>query len=348
MRFFKKIFHISITLVVSMLVNNMRSSATIQNQLDVGIAITIEKPENQINNNVSYFDLNVEPGKTQSLVAYLTNTTQEVLNIEALITDAYTTINGTIDYTPHNARYDTMYPFKLSSMLTLEENQLSLQPAESRRVSLTLTVPSDLPKGTVLGGIYLKPQAGNKENSTDNFQIENTYALVKGVQLTYGNRSDVPQEIDIKEAKLENVNQKQTLTLDIRNDSSILYKDEVSIQATIQKDNAAEVFDFVNSQKYSIAPNSVFYFPIDLTDKKITPGSYTVDVNIQIADKVFAKKLQFIVNKEKLNKTKTRAERVKETIPIWIGVAFLGLIGMVFGLLIYILLLKRKNQNSSM
>ncbi len=65
-------------------------------------------PENQVNQNVSYFDLLMEPGDKQTLEVVLTNKTDKPVDVQVEAITASTNRNGIIDYSTPNISDETM------------------------------------------------------------------------------------------------------------------------------------------------------------------------------------------------------------------------------------------------
>lgn len=61
-------------------------------------------PENQRSKEISYFDLRVVPGETQTLSVELTNDTEEDVTVYASANSAITNDNGIVDYSYNDAK----------------------------------------------------------------------------------------------------------------------------------------------------------------------------------------------------------------------------------------------------
>ncbi|AMP20977.1 hypothetical protein AZF37_07210 [endosymbiont 'TC1' of Trimyema compressum] len=64
-------------------------------------------PSNQRNSKVSYFDLNISPNFEQTLELKIHNKTNKTIYLECHVTDAWTTMNGVVDYSMSDCKKDS-------------------------------------------------------------------------------------------------------------------------------------------------------------------------------------------------------------------------------------------------
>lgn len=79
---------------------------------DIGYYVRAVLPENQIDDNLTYFDLRMEPGKAQTLEVEVVNETNETITVDVAAISASTNRNGVIDYkTPAIRDVTLVHPF---------------------------------------------------------------------------------------------------------------------------------------------------------------------------------------------------------------------------------------------
>ncbi|MGL5042518.1 MAG: WxL protein peptidoglycan domain-containing protein [Culicoidibacterales bacterium] len=288
--------------------------------VEAQLSVEIIKPPNQITGNTTYFDLAVEPNKQQDLELNLVNGSDETVSLQVQITNAYTTINGNVDYSPTEVPESETLKYPLKTLLTLEDEQITLAPGESHRVKMTLATPIDLPQGVILGGIHIKkliPE--NKDGATT---IDQAYAIVKGVKLSYGELP--PSNITVGDVTADKLQRKSAVSIKMSNRAPVIEK-EVIVTAKIFK--GKNLFK-ADEQKIVMAPNSDVKLPIRLNQEKLEPGDYSVDIDIRNGEDVSNHKRKFSVTREEAKAVETEKFLLEEQVPIWIF-WLLGLLGVI-------------------
>ncbi|MFB5308698.1 DUF916 domain-containing protein [Enterococcus casseliflavus] len=67
--------------------------------------------ENQVNSEVGYFDLNLEPGESQTLSLELRNMSDEEINLSISVHTAFTNVSGVVEYGSDADIPDDTLPF---------------------------------------------------------------------------------------------------------------------------------------------------------------------------------------------------------------------------------------------
>lgn len=120
--------------------------------------ITADLPENQRTKDNTYFDLQITPGKKQTIAVEIENTSTQVKKIVVEANDATTSDGITIAYsrTKNNLLADP----KFSQIVAKEQQQriISLAPNEKKTVTFDLTYPKKTFTGYILGGIHVYEQ----------------------------------------------------------------------------------------------------------------------------------------------------------------------------------------------
>ena len=87
----------------------------------VGFDVKIIQPDNQINKEATYFDLTVIQNQKQTLEVLINNEDEEAKEIEYQVTNAWTTMFGSIDYSPYLGNFDPTMKFPMKKLIIPEE-----------------------------------------------------------------------------------------------------------------------------------------------------------------------------------------------------------------------------------
>lgn len=157
-------------------------------------------PKNQNPNVTSYIAINANSTPLeQELEFIVTNRSSKTQKLEIKVVDAYTSPNGTVQYTnekPENSNIiDKKY--KLTNYLKINEKDVVVfKPKEEKRIKTKLKVDEKL-QGVLLGGVSFQLfEEGKKvKQSNSTFQINNKIKMDIGVMITF---SDFKEKFDIQ------------------------------------------------------------------------------------------------------------------------------------------------------
>ncbi|AMP19941.1 hypothetical protein AZF37_00975 [endosymbiont 'TC1' of Trimyema compressum] len=303
---------------------------------DTAFVSEIIQPDNQISKSASFFDLDINSVKQQELEILLTNKTNKQLVLEGAVTNAWTTINGVIDYSSTEYPLDSTLKNPLSSLLVLNSKEIVIPPMEQIRVTATLNIPDNIHEGVVLGGIQFC-EKGDSFNNPNESSVYNKYAVVKGVKLTKG---EIPNpNIEISNAKVSQLRKIPAITVNIKNTEATMIG-EMSFKTEVRKENSQEILQSDETKPVQMAPNSNVDLPIYWKDTTIQPGKYTVHATVEIAGKTWDNNLNFTVD-DKTSKKIANAEKPVDNV-LTICVVIIVVLILLSSILAYLLIRKNK------
>ena len=217
-------------------------------------------PENQVDQGVTYFDIEMEQGESQELVVIVYNSSDEAITVEARANTATTNSNGLIIYdaaeeTPHESM---LHPF--NEIASIEQGEVEIGPNSQETVTVTVEAPNEPFDGIILGGLHFI-QKEEKSESDASLQIENRYAYALAVQIREaGNDTVVEPALEFLSLEPGLINHRTGLQTQFANTSPMLIGD-IEFEGTIYAEGSDEPIHTRTVEDFSIAPNSQFNFP---------------------------------------------------------------------------------------
>jgi len=232
-------------------------------------------PENQINKNLSYFDLRLSPLETQTIQILVTNSSKEPIVAHLALNAAATGSNGVIIYSRSDIRDESLIT-SIDDVAKLETPEVEVAAESSVYVNIDIQMPEDSFDGVILGGIVVTANPEKKETATDestqSVQIVNEYAYTIGLKISE-NDNYVKPNLNLTSIQPELVNYHTSIIAGIQNDQPIIMS-QMSISGEIYTQNASELLYEAALNPASMAPNSTLGFVIDCGNQTLEPGIY--------------------------------------------------------------------------
>lgn len=271
MRHNKKRFSIVLTLLISLFIQ----VSVYAN--DAGFGVTPILPSNQIDSS-SYFNLRVKPGQEQTLELKVTNTSNEPLQIELLLSYATTSPNGLILYTEtEEGKKDPSLQHPLTSIVSIQDKIVTVQPNSEMIVPLLLTMPAEPFDGVILGGIQarkLNPEA----SSAQGVAIANEFAYVVGIAISETNVTISPQLL-LTHLKPIFYDNSVAIQAALQNPKPIIMK-RMHVKADFYTQGSSQILFTYENSDVDMAPNSNMDYLIKWEPEKMKSGDYTVVLTI--------------------------------------------------------------------
>jgi len=219
----------------------------------IGFYVRALLPENQIDKNLTYFDLRVQPGHTQQLEVEVVNETDEAITIDVTAISASTNRNGVIDYKTPDIRDKTLlHPF--SELAVFETDSLTIPARGVEIARISLTMPQDEYDGVVLGGLVFTRRLEGIEPGEGEMALQNVYSYVIGAKLTE-NDTIVTPDFELEGIEAATVNYQPSMTHYLRNRTAAIAK---GIDLHVVVSNAGgELVAQASYTGVDMAPNSV-------------------------------------------------------------------------------------------
>lgn len=278
-------------------------------------------PDNQLNKDVSYYDLQVTPKKSQTLDLVIFNTGSKPIEVETEINNAYTTDSATIGYDKFSAKtYKSDNPSLSSLVEGKRKKTVTIDANSSKKVSFVVNSPKKDFSGIILGGVTTT--AIVNDSKSDKIDVANQIRYVKGVVL-HSKPDQVDPNMNLESAAPRAINEAVGLGYSLNNLAPININ-EVSVKAVISHKGMKDIN--YSADNLQIAPDSKFNYFIPI--KHLKPGIYTTKLTFTSKSgytKTFNNKLQVSQGKiDALNESSQETTSSK-TLIMWIA----GLFGVL-------------------
>ncbi|MED3687101.1 DUF916 and DUF3324 domain-containing protein [Bacillus thuringiensis] len=310
---------------------------------DMKYSIEANIPENQLDKNLTYFDLKMEPGKKQTISLKLKNHSDKIANFSIEPHTAATNRNGVIDYSKKLEKKDSSMKYSFEELIT-GETKHTLQPNEEKNVEFTIQMPEESYDGIILGGFYIHKEvdtaAKEKEKSV---QIKNDYSYVIGVKLSETLKELEPR-LQLNEVKPNLENYRTVVTANLQNTKSVIVSG-LNVDAKVYKKGSNSVLHETNKEGMSMAPNSNFDFAINWDNQELKPGKY--HLKLAAKDKMdrtweFEKDFE-IKGKESKSLNKEAVELKDDNTKLYIIIGACVLLISIL-LVVLVIIMKKKNK----
>ncbi|WP_164966349.1 DUF916 and DUF3324 domain-containing protein [Companilactobacillus metriopterae] len=315
---------------------------------EVSYNVSAEKADNQINPDVTYFDLLVDKGSSQELTIYIQNKSSSAKKYKVSVNRALTNRNGVIDYASHGTKLDSSTNFDIEKMVSKPQT-VTVEANSTKQVKLQLNTPNEDFDGVILGGIRVEQENQNntakKSNSKQGATIVNKFAYVIGLQIRQ-NQNEVAPDLKMNKVGAQQFNYSNYITANLQNiKPTVVHKLEVNARITEKGKNATVLK--AKKSNMSMAPNSNFDFPISTNGKAVKAGNYTIYVNAQSSDGQYkwSFKKDFVISNADANKLNNSAVDVKKGVN-WFLIILIVFLLIIAGLLIYLYFNQRNKKHT--
>ncbi|WP_413517957.1 DUF916 and DUF3324 domain-containing protein [Carnobacterium maltaromaticum] len=291
-------------------------------------------PENQINKTLTYFDLKMEPNQRQEITLTVSNSSDEKATILISPNVAMTNQNGVIDYSQVKKKFDSSLKNPVTSIIS-KEQEVTLEPKETKEVPFTLQMPEKEFDGLILGGFYISKKEGTAKTKDEekDVQIKNKYSYVIGLQIRE-NTNEVKPVMELNEIKPILLNYRTAVTANLQNTEATIMK-ELIVDAKVMKKGSTKILHETKKEGLSMAPNSNFDFPINWDNQSLDTGDYVLQLNAQSGEEKWEFEKEFKISSKDSSDLNKEAVELEKTEPNWMLI-----ISVVVGLvLVFILVL---------
>lgn len=306
----------------------------------VGYSVQAELAESQLDRNLSYFDLRVKPNQEQKLAVTVYNLEEEEITIRSAIYNASTNSNGLIVY-EEQEKTDSSLKQPITELVTLEEEEFTVQAGESKTVTAILETPQEEFNGVKLGGIYFEKEPEEQE-AEQGVTIQNKYAYVIGLKLSENDQEIVPK-LGLVDVQSQLVNHRPAVVARIQNSQPLLMED-VTIKAKVYEENSSKSIRETKQEGIQMAPNSTMDFVIDWNNEQLQAGTYQLKITATAGKNEWKWQEQFSISKEDevINDNAVGLEDSTPNFVGWYITGILGLLVIILFLITYIRRLKKE------
>lgn len=246
---------------------------------EFNFAVTTTPPNSQIDKNITYFDIKLDPEQREELSVDLRNDTDNEVKIGISLKSATTNSNVVVEYGENLIEKDDSLMIDLEDHVTYPET-VTLAPNSNETIVFQVTMPKTAFDGVLAGGITFKEISENEqnENNEQGLSIKNEYSYVVAL-LMRQTENEVAPNLVLHEVEPGQINARNVILATLQNDQKT-YINQVNIQTKITKKGSDAVLYEENKERLQIAPNTRFAFPTSLNGAALEPGDYRIIATI--------------------------------------------------------------------
>ena len=308
-------------------------------------------PDNQRQNDSTFFDLLVSPGQEQDLVIEITNRSENDIVVLVETITASTSRSGQINYTSRGELDETL-KFSFEDLVSLPQSHFEIPALSNIEVAINLKVPDEVFDGAILGSIRVLREATQEERDASGV-LYNQFASVTAVRLVHReNAEDIPVDFVLGDITAELVNYRASIIVPIRNTQPRIIKDATATARIYYRDSNMFIFEY-HLDRLEFAPNSVFPFSfVDEEGYGIDAGNYTAEIDVEYAGEIWSFVQDFqiteeeaaIVNEGALNQH--GQVRPGTGVPLWAIVAIATGAAVFIAIILLIVVISRKSKRA--
>lgn len=294
-------------------------------------------PNNQIDKQKTYFNLEMKPDQSQTLTIKLRNDTNYPVKLKPEIHSATTNRNGVVEYGKSSTKRDSSLRYDMSKLIKVKK-EITVPAKGKVLLPLEVKMPKEGYDGILAGGITLEEKKANKagqENKSQGLNIENKYAYVVGITLQE-NKNEVKQKLKLKKVAPGQVNARNVIEATLQNPTST-YLNRFEVDAFVTKKDHDEKLYSAKKKAMQVAPNSHFDYPMPLNGEKMRPGTYTLHLKAKSSNENWNFTKDFIIKHDEANKFNEQDVSIEQANYFWwyvIG-SFLLLLAMFLGFILW-------------
>ncbi|WP_207695424.1 hypothetical protein DOK67_0001723 [Enterococcus sp. DIV0212c] len=304
---------------------------------EIDFSVKAILPENQRSKEISYFDLRVVPGETQTLSVELTNDTDEDITVYASANAAITNDNGVVDYSYNDTKKDSSATFTFSEIASIPK-EIILPKKSNKIVECVINIPKDSFDGYVLGGLYFEQKEAKEAKSEGALAVGNRFSYVVGVLLSETDK-EIKPELALNEVKATQINGNNAVIMNIQNKKAAMIK-KLQVDAKLYYEEEEKPRYENHQESLTMAPNTNFNYKIDLKEQPFVAGNYTVKIKANDGYKDWTWERTFEIKEKEAKKYNATAINLppdqKNQFP-WIVVVGIGagVLAVILGIIYY-------------
>ncbi|MDA9471590.1 DUF916 and DUF3324 domain-containing protein [Enterococcus sp. 5H] len=314
-----------------------------------GFTYSITFPDNQIQKDLGYFKLQMNPGQNQQISIALSNPGTEKVTIDVKLNGAKTNQNGVIEYGESTIENDPSLQFDFTDVVTGPES-VELAPGETKNLDLTIQMPETGFDGVLAGGIQLMRADQNGTTSNEGgSKIINQYAYVVGVVLQESENPLTP-DLELNSVKAGQSNYRNAIFVNFSNVIAA-YLDDMTVEVQITAKGKDTVLYDRKQTAMRMAPNSFIDFPVSMNGERMVAGDYVANILVTSGDKKWAWTEDFKISDEDANKFNERdVGLVQEKGLDWklILLIVAGVLAIIIIIFIIIMILRKNKQKKEL
>jgi hypothetical protein len=251
------------------------------NSNHIPLIVTPIYPNNQNPEIKGYFDLNVYPGTTQTLLFQVKNNKEFEIEVKIQPSNGYTHPTGGIIYKENHNSPDSFISderYKMASNIKTPE-LIKIQPNETVEVPVEITVPQ-LNKGELVGGVrFLIDGDGSKKEQPGKNKKEASFQIKTLISTNIGIKLNLPEQAEssFDFGEVGFIGKSTQGYVELINDAAKI-QDHINAEYVVYDDKGVKVFS--NSfAAIKMAPKTTIRYQIPWEAPKIKAGEYRIEIN---------------------------------------------------------------------
>lgn len=300
-------------------------------------AVEAEIPENQVDKQVTYFDLLMKPNQNQDIFITLTNDTDKEVTVLAELSNAITNSNGVVEYSK-SAKYklDNTAPTSIEKVVRLDKDnsEITLKPKSKQKVKLALSMSGKSFNGLIAGGISFKEKPQKEAEKKEGLTIKNEYAYTIAIVLRESDKTIKPK-LQLNDVKVGQANYRNTIFAKIQNPVA-RYINQMEIKAQVFKKGEKKAKYSTEKKEMQVAPNTTFDFPIPLEGEKMETGEYQLDLKVEGSNEKWHFTKDFTIKGDEAKEFNKKDVTLKSDDSNWIMIALIVAIVLLLLIVIWL------------
>jgi membrane-associated HD superfamily phosphohydrolase len=306
----------------------------------VEYSVVPEKSAKQVDQNQSYFDLKLAPGKKEVVTVAVHNNTNKAIVVETNVDRLTTNSNGVVEYTNSNQRQNVKLKYKINDLVKASTNQIKLAAKATQKVTYTVQQPAEKYDGVLAGGINFVKKNNDDAKQKSNMSVKNQYGYSIAIIL-HGNKDLAKHTVTAGKAEVKQSNKRNSVYVPIKNETAA-FLNKVKVDGKVFRAGSDKVIYTNKMENAQVAPNSVYDFPISTNETALKPGKYTVKVNVESKGEKWQFTKYFeITRTQSVKLNKTAVLKKEDHTRAIISAIILVLVALI---LIILWFLRRKNR----
>ncbi|WP_125574486.1 DUF916 domain-containing protein [Levilactobacillus huananensis] len=243
------------------------------NQKPASFTVAPELPADNVK-RTNYFDFKVTPGQKRVLVLTVTNNANRTNTFDITPRIAATNTNGILDYGTNNT--NAALPAQLKQIISPNKTKtVKVLGKHTVKVAYNFTAPAKPFKGLMLGGFTVAEHHVSRSSSKKATGVVAHVQYVIGLEFyNQAQRTQSAPTVKFYRAGYRLAQARPTLTLGMSNQTPELVG-QGKLHATLTNDKQEKIMHF-NKEQMTFAPQSQFKLNMDLQNKQLAAGRYTL------------------------------------------------------------------------
>lgn len=303
--------------------------------------VTPEFPESQIDENTSYYDLNVAAGTTETLVLNVQNATDESIQIQLTPHTAYTNVLGVVEYGKDAQEPDPTLQYSLAEMIETPE-PITLAGNEKKTVTMPLHMPEEAFEGILAGGVKISEvpkESDDTQETQEGVAIKNEFSYVVGIVVS-NQRTSVTPALELLSVFASQLNYRNVISATLQNRTPT-FVNRLAVEARVHKKGEETILYEATQEQMQMAPNSQFDFPISLAGDRFESGTYVLEMTASSGEEEWTWMEEFTIEADTA-RSLNRSDVTIDTGTNWWMMGMFLLLGVLIMLCLFLLHQKKQ------